>query len=130
MLPHNFKTQNELDEYIKCIRNLKVGDKVQFYYLPGDSVFNEMPVSYRTNYLFDAEVVCIYPQIVSPYKYRHAYPEDFPLIYLGSKFEAFASAVCFTEKYRKLLQANSRGYYRFKPISETILIAKIFKAPK
>lgn len=40
-LPHEFTSQLQLEEYVKCLRNIKIGDEIEFYLYIDDSGISE-----------------------------------------------------------------------------------------
>lgn len=52
---HDFSTRKQLDEYLKCLSNLKVGDQIQFF------VRNGYPSRIPTHAVDTAEIIGVVP---------------------------------------------------------------------
>lgn len=116
-----FKTELELEGYLKCLRNLKVGDQVEFYCSEIGGNWSSFP----TGKTFPAEVVIIFG---SDYvKYADTKFEYEPKIYIGSKHSHFYKVDNFRESIKPFLMKYIHKYERFLDIAGDIRIAKVIK---
>lgn len=131
-LPHGFSTIEQLEEYLKCIRNLKVGDQIEFYIHYDDDTTVRAG---RPSAFFDiATIVAIGVGSSHPLSFNNFKGDDkeflMPIIVCGSNSLAFDRLSSWSPEIVELTKLGP-VFERYCPISQyQIMVKRILKNKK
>jgi hypothetical protein len=134
-----FSSQQEVDAYIKCIRNISLKDQVEvFIYDGGDGGTNKFVSGSKTGVIERVKVACVLPQVPVILLFRLLHDGltsrgiSIPRVILAANSKSLIYLPeCLAAEAQDLFRTHYTGPligWTFKSVDENCRIAKIIKA--